>query len=137
TGGGACRGWGGGAARASLLGDVSNAGRGWLPGLVGGAAAPRPPLRVSSGAMNTASFLCRLLLAVAALTSGGLAPARAADPPLHEAELVFPLHPQHIHGTGVAECPNGVLLVSLYRGSAERSADDAAAYGPAQKAGSG
>ncbi|HET6575417.1 MAG TPA: sulfatase-like hydrolase/transferase [Fimbriiglobus sp.] len=44
-------------------------------------------------------------------------------------ELVFPLHPKHNHAPGIAECPNGDLLVSWYRGSGERSADDVAVYG--------
>lgn len=44
-------------------------------------------------------------------------------------ELIFPLHPQHNHASGIVECPNGDLLVSWYRGSGERSADDVAVYG--------
>ncbi len=52
-----------------------------------------------------------------------------ADEPRHQAELVFPLHPQHNHAPGVAECPNGDLLVSWYRGSGERRSDDVAVYG--------
>ena len=43
-------------------------------------------------------------------------------------ELVFPLHKQHNHAPGIVECPNGDLLVSWYRGSGERSADDVAVY---------
>ncbi|MEX2141833.1 MAG: sialidase family protein [Pirellulales bacterium] len=46
-----------------------------------------------------------------------------------QAELIFPLHPQHNHAPGIVECPNGDLLVSWYRGSGERSADDVAVYG--------
>ncbi len=45
------------------------------------------------------------------------------------AELVFPLNPQHNHAPGIVECPNGDLLVSWYRGSGERTADDVAVYG--------
>jgi predicted neuraminidase len=45
------------------------------------------------------------------------------------AELVFPLHNQHNHAPGVVECANGDLLVSWYRGSGERTADDVAVYG--------
>jgi predicted neuraminidase len=90
--------------------------------------------------MNTAPLSRRLLLAVAALTPWGLAspgpPARAAEKPLYEAGLVFPLHPQHNHAPGVVECPNGDLLVSWYRGSGERSADDVAVYGARKRAGS-
>jgi predicted neuraminidase len=49
--------------------------------------------------------------------------------PRHSAELVFPLDDQHNHAPGIVECPNGDLLVSWYRGSGERSADDVAIYG--------
>lgn len=59
------------------------------------------------------SFHCRLL---------------AAQVPQYEAELIFPLHDQHNHAPGIVECPNGDLLVSWYRGSGERSADDVAVY---------
>jgi predicted neuraminidase len=55
--------------------------------------------------------------------------ADAGSVPQHRAELVFPLHPQHNHAPGIVECPNGDLLVSWYRGSGERSADDVAVYG--------
>jgi predicted neuraminidase len=54
----------------------------------------------------------------------------------HQAELVFPLHPQHNHAPGIVECENGDLLVSWYRGSGERSADDVAVFGARQKRGS-
>lgn len=50
-------------------------------------------------------------------------------PPRYTAELVFPLHDKHNHAPGIVECPNGDLLVSWYRGSGERSADDVAVYG--------
>ncbi|MCI0378366.1 MAG: exo-alpha-sialidase [Gemmataceae bacterium] len=49
--------------------------------------------------------------------------------PGHKAELIFPLHPKHNHAPGIVECPNGDLLVSWYRGSGERSADDVALFG--------
>jgi predicted neuraminidase len=58
----------------------------------------------------------------------------AAEPSL-KAELVFPLHPQHNHAPGIVECENGDLLVSWYRGSGERSADDVAVYGARLKRG--
>jgi predicted neuraminidase len=57
----------------------------------------------------------------------------AADSPHYEAELVFPLHDQHNHAPGIVECPNGDLLVSWYRGSGERTADDVAVYGARRK----
>ncbi|HUR55261.1 MAG TPA: sialidase family protein, partial [Gemmataceae bacterium] len=59
------------------------------------------------------------------------------DKPEFASELVFPLHKQHNHAPGIVECPNGDLLVSWYRGSGERTADDVAVYGARKKAGSG
>ncbi len=64
-------------------------------------------------------------LAVCFLTLGGIAQAA----PEYREELIFPLNPQHNHAPGVVECPNGDLLVSWYRGSGERSADDVAVLG--------
>jgi predicted neuraminidase len=55
--------------------------------------------------------------------------------PQHAAELVFPLHAQHNHAPGIVECPNGDLLVSWYRGSGERDADDVAVFGARRKRG--
>lgn len=60
---------------------------------------------------------------------------QATVAPHHAAELVFPLHPLHNHAPGIVECPNGDLLVSWYRGSGERTADDVAVYGARQKKG--
>src|SRR5689334_5521601 len=59
-----------------------------------------------------------------------------AASPKFSAELIFPLHPQHNHAPGIAECPNGDLIVSWYRGSGERTADDVAVYGSRRKKGS-
>jgi predicted neuraminidase len=53
----------------------------------------------------------------------------------YKAELVFPPHPQHNHAPGIVECPNGDLLVSWYRGSGERSADDVAVFGARRRKG--
>jgi predicted neuraminidase len=65
--------------------------------------------------------------------------ASAAEPTRDEstfsAELVFPLHPQHNHAPGIVECPNGDLLVSWYRGSGERQADDVAVWGARRRRG--
>lgn len=55
--------------------------------------------------------------------------------PFHESELIFPLDPQHNHAAGIVECPNGDLLVSWYRGSGERTADDVAIYGSRRRKG--
>jgi predicted neuraminidase len=49
--------------------------------------------------------------------------------PNFTSELVFPLHPQHNHAPGIVELADGELLVSWYRGSGERKADDVAVYG--------
>jgi predicted neuraminidase len=54
------------------------------------------------------------------------APAEAT--PRFSAELIFPLHHQHNHAPAIVECLNGDLLVSWYRGSGERKADDVAVY---------
>lgn len=59
----------------------------------------------------------------------------AAGEPEYRSELVFPLHPQHNHAPGIAELPSGDLLVSWYRGSGERKADDVAVFGSIQKKG--
>ncbi len=52
----------------------------------------------------------------------------AAETAFHS-ELIFPLDQQHNHAPGIVELPGGDLLVSWYRGSGERSADDVAVYG--------
>ena len=63
--------------------------------------------------------------------------AGSAESSRYDSEFVFPLHDQHNHAPGIVECPNGDLLVSWYRGSGERSADDVAVFGARHKAGSG
>ena len=74
----------------------------------------------------------RLLTLCSALSSNG---APANDQPRHTAELVFPLHHQHNHAPAIVEYPNGDLLVSWYRGSGERRADDVAVYGARRRKG--
>jgi predicted neuraminidase len=61
--------------------------------------------------------------------------AGVAEEPNYSAELIFPLHQEHNHAPGIVECPNGELLVSWYRGSGERRADDVAIYGARKKRG--
>ena len=53
-----------------------------------------------------------------------------------QSELIFPLHHQHNHAPGIAELPDGELIVSWFRGSGERTADDVAVYGSRRPAGS-
>ena len=82
--------------------------------------------------MTSHRILSVLLCALAELSSVGM---RAQDQPRLSAELIFPLHQQHNHAPGIVECPNGDLLVSWYRGSGERQADDVAVYGARQRRG--
>ncbi len=74
--------------------------------------------------------LCWVVIAGMGGASGLL-----AVEPAYRSELVFPLHPQHNHAPGIAELPTGDLLVSWYRGSGERKADDVAVFGSIQRAG--
>ncbi len=53
-----------------------------------------------------------------------------------ESELIFPLSQEHNHAPGIVEFANGDLLVSWYRGSGERSADDVRVLGARKKKGS-
>lgn len=53
-----------------------------------------------------------------------------------EKQLIFPLSTKHNHAPGIVECPDGSLLVSWYRGSGERKADDVAVYGARKRPGS-
>src|SRR3990172_9112160 len=73
------------------------------------------------------------ILAILGVTGGSLPLLGAA--PVYQAELVFPLNPQHNHAPGIVECPHGDLLVSWYRGSGERSADDVGVYGARRRKG--
>jgi predicted neuraminidase len=61
-------------------------------------------------------------------TLAGTAIAFAQDDKL-ATELIFPLRADHNHAPGIVECSNGDLIVSWYRGSGERTADDVAVYG--------
>jgi predicted neuraminidase len=62
---------------------------------------------------------------------------RSAEPDFSvPGELIFPLQRQHNHAPGIVECPNGDLLVSWYRGSGERQADDVAILGSRLRKGS-
>lgn len=67
-------------------------------------------------------FECLVLLAV-------MNAAAVAGEPTFRSELIFPLDAQHNHAPGIAELSNGDLIVSWYRGSGERRADDVAVFG--------
>jgi predicted neuraminidase len=70
-----------------------------------------------------------------AMLLAGITLLAAESAPEFSAELIFPLNDQHNHAPGIVECPDGELLVSWYRGSGERSADDVAVYGARRKPG--
>lgn len=61
----------------------------------------------------------------------------STETPFHSAEFLFPLEARHNHAPGIVECPNGDLLVSWFRGSGERTADDVAVFGARQRKGKG
>jgi predicted neuraminidase len=69
------------------------------------------------------------------LMLAGLA-CSAADNSALTAEFVFPLRADHNHAPGIVALCNGDLLVSWYRGSGERRADDVAVYGARLQRGS-
>jgi predicted neuraminidase len=48
---------------------------------------------------------------------------------------IFPLVSQHVHGSTIAELPNGDLLAAWFQGSGERWADDVAIIGARLRAG--
>ncbi len=60
-------------------------------------------------------------------------PPEASD--VDESQWVFPLDTNHNHAPGIVEFANGDLLVSWYRGSGERRADDVAVMGAWKRAG--
>jgi predicted neuraminidase len=75
------------------------------------------------------------LLVVVFMIAVVSAVSQAAEEAQYQASLVFPLNAQHNHAPGIVECPNGDLLVSWYRGSGERSADDVVVFGARRKKG--
>ena len=73
-------------------------------------------------------YHCPLIFTLALLVIS-VSDSQCAKPPRHRAELIFPLNEQHNHAPGIVECGNGDLLVSWYRGSGERQADDVVVLG--------
>jgi predicted neuraminidase len=59
----------------------------------------------------------------------------AAEAPLFEGELIFPLDRLHNHSSSIVELAGGDLLVCWYRGSGERTADDVRVMAARRKAG--
>ncbi|MEY2725775.1 MAG: Sialidase precursor [Planctomycetota bacterium] len=56
--------------------------------------------------------------------------------PYFQTELVFPRQATHNHAPGIAQLANGDLIVSWYRGSGERQADDVQVLGARRASGS-
>ena len=74
-----------------------------------------------------------LCMIASLLSSLWMISTASAEEPFFSSELIFPLHPQHNHAPGIVELTDGELLVSWYRGSGERKADDVAVYGARKK----
>jgi predicted neuraminidase len=70
--------------------------------------------------------LCRnqILLSLSVAVMGVLCPSPLRAEPLFEGQLIEPLNDKHNHGSCVVEIPGGDVLVSWYKGSGERTADD-------------
>ena len=62
--------------------------------------------------------------------------APAAWGATYEAEIIFPLEGIHNHGSSIAECPNGDLIVCWFHGHGERTADDVLVQGARKRVGS-
>lgn len=87
---------------------------------------------VTTCASSAFSILFLLLIGAA-----GGSTLDAADPDAEfSSELIFPLNAEHNHAPGIAELSDGSLLVSWYRGSGERKADDVRVLGSRRKSGS-
>ena len=86
-------------------------------------------------------FNCSCLLLITVLTLicnlsiGARADEISEAVPIYSAEHIFPFNFQHNHAPGIAELANGELIVSWYRGSGERTADDVVVLGSRRKAG--
>jgi len=50
--------------------------------------------------------------------------------------LIFPMQPQHTHGSSIVSLPNGDVLAAWFQGSGERTADDVKIMGARLKKGS-
>lgn len=76
--------------------------------------------------------MIRMILSLLALVTSTM--LYAAEPMI-SSQLIFPLNSQHNHAPGIVQLKNGDLLVSWYRGSGERSADDVVVLGARLKSG--
>lgn len=60
--------------------------------------------------------------------------AQPVRPILNEM-LIFPMQPQHVHGSSIVALPNGDMLCAWFQGSGERTADDVKIMGARLKKG--
>lgn len=74
-------------------------------------------------------------LTIALVAAWSLCGQTPTDPPTLQSELIFPLRADHNHAPGIVATPDGTLMVSWYRGTGERSADDVAVYGSRRRPG--
>jgi predicted neuraminidase len=82
------------------------------------------------------SGLCSIIAAVVLLTHWPTSAAAQNAVPFFRSELIFPRQATHNHAPGIAELANGDLIVSWYRGSGERQADDVQVLGARRVSGS-
>ena len=55
-------------------------------------------------------------------------PATEIAPKVFET-LIFPMQPEHTHGSSIVSLPNGDILAAWFQGHGERTSDDVRDYG--------
>jgi predicted neuraminidase len=87
--------------------------------------------------MKAAISLLVSTVLMTACASGGRASSAAPSPADgFFSEDVIPYQPEHVHGSTIAELPNGDLLIAWFQGHGERWADDVRIMGARKKQGS-
>lgn len=85
---------------------------------------------------NTISILCiSMVLSVLFFSCSKVSEEQAARVSVFRTSEIFPLQDLHVHGSTVAELPNGDLLAGWFEGSGERWADDVMIKGARLKKG--
>jgi predicted neuraminidase len=79
------------------------------------------------------AIICTLSLSLILTAIGS---TFAAEKPIYESELIFPLETWHNHASCIVELPDGDLLVCWFHGSGERTADDVKIEGARLRRGS-
>ncbi|MEO8415955.1 MAG: exo-alpha-sialidase, partial [Ginsengibacter sp.] len=83
--------------------------------------------------MRPAPFL--LIFSISLFGKIAAQPATEKAPVIFQT-LVFPMQPQHTHGSSIVSLPNGDVLAAWFQGSGERTADDVKIMGARLKKGS-